>query len=154
MVGVLIAFFIAVVGIVSVLSLFTISLRGLDTAQQKLIASHLAQEGIETVRYIRRANEDDSSRWTNWYSSLPAGPDDYRVQYDLESFLSYLDTPLLIDGDGFYQYNSGVPSKFYRKVTLEKISAIELKVVVDIKWQNQGGEWSHLIAEDRLWDWR
>ncbi len=154
LVGVIVAFFIAIVGIVSVLALFSISLKGFTVAQDKLVASHLAQEGIETVRYIRRLNEDSESRWSNWYDSLFPGSRNYRVVYDNNNLISYSDTPLKINSSGFYQYDSGENTKFYRKLTLQKIASNQLKVIVEIKWLDRNGEWSYLIAEDRLWDWR
>ncbi len=154
LIGVLVSFFIVTIGMVSVLSLVNISFKGFAVSQDRLTASYLAQEGIEIVRYIRRANEDGDVRWSNWYNNFTTTSRNYRVQYDRDQLLSYSDTPLRINNSGFYQYNSGTKTKFYRKITIKKINSNQLQLLVDIKWKNRGGNWSHLIAENRLWDWR
>lgn len=152
--GVLVSFFIMAVGIVAILSLASISLKGFNISKKNLIASHLAQEGIEIVRYIRQFNEDADNRWTDWYDSFRGQPRDYLVQYDKKSLLEYFEIPLRINSSGLYQYGSGQETGFYRKITIEKIGVNQLRVVVKVKWRDQGGVWSELIAEDRLWNWR
>ncbi len=152
--GVLVSFFIMAVGIVAILSLANISLKGFGISKKNLIASHLAQEGIEIVRYIRQANEDADNRWADWYNGFSTAPRAYRVQYDKDRFLRYSETPLKIDDYGLYQYDLGQDTGFYRKLTIRKMGTNQLQVVVDVKWRDQNGNWSHLIAEDRLWNWR
>jgi len=113
----------------------------------------LAQEGVETIRDIRRSNAD----WIDWewYGSAIATStvQNYRVQYDNSDFISPSETPLKIDSNGFYRYESGDNTPFYRKITLTKISYQEVKVAVEIKWQSRGNSYS-LIAEDHLWNWK
>ena len=134
LIGVIISTFIVSTGLVAVLSLANMSLKSSSTGEMRLIASGLAQEGIEVVRDIRRSNAD----WIDWewYSSIATGAiRNYRVQYDNSGFISPSETPLKIDNNGFYRYESGDNTPFYRKVTLTKISYQEVKVAVEIKWQ-------------------
>jgi len=144
---VIIAMFIASVGLVGILSLVNISLKGSSLSKNRLIASGLAQEGIEIVRDIRKSNVE----WDDWYSGISNG--DYRVQYNSTDLISYSETLLKFNSSNLYQYDSGNNSHFYRKITLTKISADEVKVVVKVEWQIKGN--SHeLIAENRLWNWK
>jgi len=145
--GVIIAIFIAITGLIAILSLANYSLSAASNSKMKLIASGLAQEGIEVVRNMRESQSD----WNNWYSSVVNG--DYRIQYNSSSLMAYSDVPLKIDSNGLYQYDSGNNSPFYRKISLSKISDNEVKVVVEIKWLERGRLHS-LIAEDRLWNWK
>ena len=114
----------------------------------RLIASGLAQEGIEVIRDMRRTNLE----WNNWYSSISDGI--YRVQYDSDDLMAFSETPLKFnETSGLYQYSSGENTPFYRKITLDKISADQVKVVVEIKWHSKGN-WHSLTVEDRLWNWK
>jgi len=151
--GVIIAIFIAITGLIAILSLANYSLSAASNSKMKLIASGLAQEGIEVVRNIRESQSD----WNEWYDGIvncnyPVQCN-YQVQYNSLALVSYSDTPLKIDSNGLYQYDSGNDSPFYRKISLSKISDNEVKVVVEIKWQEKGKLHS-LIAEDRLWNWK
>lgn len=145
--GVIIASFITITGLIAILSLANYSLSAASSSKMKLIASGLAQEGIELVRNMRESQLD----WNNWYSSVISG--DYRVQYNSSALMFYSDVPLMIDTAGLYQYDFGNNSPFYRKISLSKISADEVKVMVEIKWLGRG-TWHYLIAEDRLWNWK
>ena len=145
---VIITIFIVAIGLVGILSLVNISLKGPALSKDRLIASGLAQEGIEIVRDIRKSNIE----WDDWYSGISDG--DYRVQYNSTSLTtSYSGAYLKMNANGLYQYDSGSETFFKRKITLTKISADEVKVVVKVEWQTKGN--SHeLIAENRLWNWK
>jgi len=152
LIGVIISTFIVSTGLVAVLSLANMSLRSSSTGEMRLIASGLAQEGVETIRDIRRSNAD----WIDWewYGSIATSTvRNYRVQYDNTNLMSFSETPLKIDNNGFYRYDFGNNTFFYRKITLTKISYQEVKIVVEIKWQSRG-DWHYLTVEDRLWNWK
>ena len=155
LIGVLISIFIISTSLISVLSLTTMSIKGAAVGEMRLIASGLAQEGVEIVRYIRRGN----SNWIDWdwYGNNGAiatsTSQDYLVQYNNSNLISFSETPLKIDTSYFYQYDSGANTSFYRKVTLTKVSFQEVKVLVEMKW-NFKGDWHYLIVEDHLWNWK
>ena len=113
----------------------------------RFIASRLAQEGMELVSNIRDTNWLNSG--TDWDNGLTVG--DYLVQYDKDSLLTYSDTPLRIDGNGFYNYDNGDDSKFKRKITITPINANELKIEVQITWLGKG---SPLEVEEHLYNWK
>jgi len=150
--GVIIAIFIAIIGLMAILNLANISLRGAYSSKMRLIASGLAQEGIEVVRNFRNSNSD----WDDWYNAV--SDNDYLVQYDSSDLMDFVDIQLRLDTSsgiyGLYQYGIGNDSSFYRKVSLEKISADEVKITVEVKWELKKDQWNSLIVEDRFWNWK
>jgi len=148
LIGVMVSVFITSVSLVGILGLVNMALQEASLGKMKLIASGLAQEGIEVVRDIRKAETE----WDDWYSSVTSG--NYLIQYDSTSLAVFADTPLLLDsGSSLYQYSTGNNSPFYRKIILTKISANEVKILVEVKWSNRG-TWRYLITEGRLWNWK
>jgi len=153
---VIIAIFILVVGLLALFGLSSRYLQAATNLKMKLTASFLAQEGIEIVRYVREARSE-WSEW-EWYKDPSEGgrsigsSDTFIVEYSTADLLDYVDTPLLLD-NGYYQYTSGQPSPFSRKLTLTRLSDDELKVEVEVKWEDRLG-WHYIRAEDRLWNWK
>lgn len=146
--GVIITIFIVSVGLMGILGLVNTSLKGASLSKMRLIASGLAQEGVEIVKNMRKSNLE----WDDWYSNVVNG--DYRIQYNSAALMSFSETPLKLDTtSGLYQYGSGNDTTFYRKVTLTKISDNEVKIVVEIKWLLKRGQHT-LTVEDRLWNWK
>ena len=155
LIGVLIAIYITGMGLVAALALANMSIKGSHLGEMRLIASGLVQEGVEIVRDVRRSypNWIDWDWYGNGGAIATSTFQNFRVQYDNGSLVSFSETPLKIDGNGFYQYDSGTNSDFYRKVTLTKKSFEELRVVVEVKWQLKG-DWYYLTVEDHLWKWK
>ncbi len=152
LIGVIISTFIVSVGLVAILSLANISLKGSSTGEMRLIASGLAQEGIESIRDIRRSN----ANWIDWewYSTVSTSTvQNYLIQYDNDNLISFSEIPLKVNSNGFYQYDDGDNTPFYRKITLTKVSFQEVKVEVEIKWNSKGNE-HYLTVEDHLWNWK
>jgi len=147
LIEIIVTIFVCSVALIMVLNLLTFSIKAAAVSKADLIAANLAQEGIELIRYNREISD-----WVVWHSSVVNG--DYRVQYNSSSLLAYSETPLKIDGDGFYQYDAGTNTPFYRKITLAKVSDDELQVLVEIKWRDVNNVWRYLKVEDRLWNWR
>jgi len=150
---VIITIFIVAIGLVGILSLVNISLKGPALSRDRLIASGLAQEGIEIVRDIRKSNIEWGD-W-EWYGSIATSTNQsYRVQYDSTSLtIPYSGAYLKMNTNGLYQYDSGPDTFFKRKVTLTKNSFREVKVEVEVKWDTKG-QTHTLTAEDRLWNWK
>ncbi len=149
--GILVSCFVVSLSLIGILGLIASSLRAAEISKDRLVAAGLAQEGIEIVRNIRETNVS----WANWYGNFNLNTVyNYRVQYNSSNFLPYSDTPLKIN-NGLFSYDSGVDSYFYRKVTLRKLSADEIKVLVEVKWrQPNDANWHSLLVEDGLWRWR
>ena len=150
---VIISMLIVSIGLVGILSLASMSLKGSSLSRDRLIASGLAQEGIEIVRDVRKSNVNWSD-W-EWYGLIATSTSQsYRVQYDgADLTIPYSGAYLRMNANGLYQYDSGVETLFKRKVTLTKNSFREVKVEIEVEWDTRGQ--SHtLTAEDRLWNWK
>jgi prepilin-type N-terminal cleavage/methylation domain-containing protein len=146
LIEVLIAITVITLGIVGFYAAITRVVSLTLSNSSRFVASRLAQEGVELVSNIR-----DTSwiKGTNWDSGLTNG--DYRVQYDKDTLLTYSGAPLKINSDDFYNYDSGSPTKFTRKVTISHISSDEIKVKVQITWSGKG---SPLEVEEHLYNWK
>ncbi|MDD5032766.1 MAG: hypothetical protein PHC85_01435 [Candidatus Pacebacteria bacterium] len=160
-VGVIVATSIAIVGIFGVFNMTNYSLKAVENSKSRLIASGLAQEGVEIIRDIRKSNGDWRS-W-EWYStttpySHPIGSSQiYCPVHDsillIDASCADPEAPLKINSFGLYQYEEGEDTPFYRRVILSRVSNDEIKVVSEIRWQARTG-WHTLNVEDRLWRWR
>ncbi len=119
------------------ISIFTMSLLGLmsilasgisDTnyAKQKIVASYLAQEGIEHTRNIRDTHVlyDGSSGWTNFKSD--------------SSVTNYP--------------SSGNYSNFTRTITMTTINPDEVKIVSNVLWTQGSGNYNITFSEN-LFNW-
>jgi type II secretory pathway pseudopilin PulG len=142
---------VIITALVGVLSLATISVSSVRINRSKIIADGLAEEGLELVKNIRENNWLNYKRKANnWRDGL--SPGDYRVQYNLENLLSYGALPLKIDSNGFYQYDNGADTLFYRKITIQHIGDYQIRAIVQITWQ-EGGKSKSLTAEARFYNW-
>ncbi len=156
----IVAIFIVITGLVAAASLMTYSISAVIIGKSQIIATSLAQEGLEVVRNIRDNNwhciaDPDCTDSTNWNDGLGEG--DWEVEYDsLKDDLSTYTGRLLKLYDGFYQYTSGDEThetRFYRKITIADISANEIKVVSEVTFSERNKSYS-VSAENRLYDWK
>ncbi len=140
-----------------------------SVVEQTLIASYLAQEGIEIVRNIRDTNwlqSRDFSKSSPWDDGLCNSPPcEWEADASTTTFFdtvdfescsdnsvsncrAYNETFLNIDTDGFYSYKiADVQTKFKRKITIEKPQADEIKIIVEIIWQERGRTHSFTALE-------
>jgi len=149
---------IAVGGSFALISKITASV---SAVQSKLIASYLAQEGIEIVKNIRDTN------WLKdqpWDQSLGAG--NYEIDYlttttegsscpgscTYDDGLRFLE----IDGDGFYGYDLSHVNKtiFKRKITISNEGPDKMKVSVEVFWEERGKLYPPAVAQEYLYDWK
>lgn len=150
---VLVSVFLISVGLLGVLTLINYTLVSASVSSSRLVAANLAQEAIEIVRNFRDSNYGENA-WDDWYAGIVAG--DYLVQYDDVALRPFFDTQLLYNpSTGLFGYDagSGTPNEFKRKITLEKVSEVELKVTAQVTWVEKGGMRT-LTVEDHLWNWR
>ncbi|MCD6500497.1 prepilin-type N-terminal cleavage/methylation domain-containing protein [bacterium] len=146
LIEVLTAISVMTIGILGIYALVprVISISGINT--DRFIASQLAREGIEIVRNIRDGNALEGVAFDEGLSD-----GNWRVQYDKDFLLAPADEPLKMDANGFYNYDSGSPTKFKRKVILSHLGADSLKVKVEVSWPGSG---SPLVVEENLHNWR
>lgn len=150
---VIVAVAIITTALIAVISLVNFSVSGIRGGGSTIIAVSLAQEGLEIVRNIRDNNWLIYKRAPdNWRDDL--GDNDWRVQYDQLGLLFFSNIPLKIDSNGFYQYNNGDDTLFYRTITIEHIPGddTQIKVISEVTWQEKKRSRS-LRAEERLYNW-
>ncbi len=116
--------------------------------QDDLIASGLAQEGVEVVRAIRDTN------WLNsraFNSGLSNG--DYIANSAATQLTAWSSKPLNIS-DGLYGYAAGTPTKFYRTIRITNVNAGEIRVVSEIAWTTSSNANKTISVEDHLFNWK
>lgn len=153
LIEIIIAIGIITTALVVSIALISFSVSGIRIGKSKIIAAGLSQEGIEIVRNIRDSNwvgPTYKRKASNWRDGL--GQDNWRVQYNRAGLLAFANTPLRIDSNGFYQYDSGSSTPFYRKITISYIGNNQIRIVSEITWQERGKNYS-IKAEDLLYNW-
>lgn len=138
LVEVLMTLFILSIGLVAVSFLMINNIKSSETAKNQIIASQLAQEGIELVRNLKDSKNLD----TLTSGSYPS----YRIDYTMANLDNYADKRLYLNGN-FYTHTLNLPAatKFYRRIDLlvtgNKLpapSAREIKVTSYVTWNNSG----------------
>lgn len=157
---VIIAIFLITVGVLGALALITRTISITGISSQKLIASYLAQEGIEIVRNIRDGNwlEQRTNPAIPWDDGLGIG--DWEADYITQTLTDIYDGDFLkIDG-GFYNYTLGTNTKFKRKITIFDKTDLDGDMIIDmfkvsvlVEWQEKG-ETHSVPAQENLYNWR
>ena len=129
---VMISVFVLSVGIVAIISLMTGNIKNSAGSRDNIIASELAQEGVEIVRNIRDNNFLNNP--SDPFNGLSDG-NSYRVDYNngISSAASY---QLNYSNSGFYTYSSGTATKFYRRIDITNYesSAFGRKITSTVIW--------------------
>lgn len=145
---VLVAIGVILVSFTGAMGLINKSLAFHDLAYSRLIASYLAQEGIEIVRNIRDNNFIQNTTWNN---GLTIG--DYQVQYNDLQLRPYTGENLKLDTvNGVYNYDSGQLTRYNRKIIINQIDSEHIRVQSVVSWNNRGGQFE-IIVEDHLYNW-
>ena len=148
------AIFILTVGVGSAFILISQTLSATSLVRERLIASYLVQEGIEIVRNIRDGNWLEGENFDQGIS-----PGDYEVDYLSQDLTLWGNRYLKVDpsnpSNGFYNYLSGNPTIYARKITIEKPeeSTSTLRVSAEVFWQEKGRPHS-IKAREELRDWK
>ncbi len=140
------------IGIVGVVNLISQILLYTRLNQSKLIASYLAQEGIEIVRNIRDTNWLEQ---TSWDDGIPASPPDYALDYLTQSLPDTrcnLENPLKIDDNGFYSCEGNTLTKFKRKINIQK-TGDTISVLVTVSFEEMGKNYE-VRALEKLYNWK
>lgn len=135
------------IGVVAAFGSLSRAISVASYAKDRLIASYLAQEGIEIVKNIRDRNWIVGNEWTSGlYVGLERQADYYdnislSQSFNRNSYLS------LNTSEG-YNYNPTVPlTKFSRKIIVKEISPEELEINVTVFWQNHSFEIKSIITK-------
>ena len=145
LIEVIVAIFILTIGVMGAYAVVQQIIASTSITSSRLVAAYLAQEGIEIVRNIRDTNFILGNDWDNGL-----GTGEKEVDYTMENELeSWTDRYLKIKSNGFYNYDSGSPTRFKRKITITKVEAYKREILVEVFWE--GGKVS---AKEYLYNWR
>jgi len=150
---------VIVLALGAVLTLASFSASIIPITSQKLIATYLAQEGIETVRNIRDSNwlRDINWRGAAEIGLVPNG--DFEADYGSSGLVQvYGGNFLRIDSNGYYNYTSGNQTKFQRKISVSDNADADpatedIKIVSLVMWQEKQRNYS-VTAEAWLYNWK
>jgi len=147
LIEVLLSVFIITVAVLGLYNGINYSYNSIEKAKDKFVASYLAEEGIELVKNLRDSNYIASLAWNNGLTACTVG-----CRIDAND--SALDattptTPLLIDANGFYSYNSGTQTIFSRKIVITSIETYKIKVSVTVYYGDE-----EFLLEQYLYDWK
>ena len=153
---VLFSLFTMVAVIIGVFSLAQQTTSFLPLSGQRLVASYLAQEGIEIVRNLRDTNKIKGNDWLTGLTGCASGCE---ADYSSQSLASWTGRYLL-NNNSFYNYAAGQTTNFQRKIILTTADALEnpdpdtdiLKIEVQVFWHEKGRTHSFLTTE-KLYNW-
>jgi len=145
---------------IAIVPAYAISASSVDLAfsiKNNVIASNLSQEGLEVIRAIRDDNWFNERPWdTGLLSNCATG---CRVQWDSTAILPLDDNPVLsvdsLNGKYFYALVGidATPSVFRRRISINIISATQLKIESEVTWEERGRSKS-VKTESHLLDWK
>ena len=140
--------------VVGSLTLISKSMQSAFISQNRLIASYLAQEGIELVRNVRDSNweDDDYPVSVDWDDDLP-DCENCEMDYTTNVLADGGDPFLKLDSDNFYNYSLGADTIFRRRISLKTIFDRQKQVIVEIIWQYQGSD-HNLAVTAFLYNWQ
>lgn len=170
----LVAITVVVTAMVGPLYAVQQSLNASRTAREQLIASSLAQEGVEYVRNIRDnnylclfMNPGSNRSWLYRLDGTGASGASCVATASAENCIAPAtcvvdptqDTisrsivPLYLDPTGLYnQASSGVPTPYTRTVQLSAVSATEMLVTVTVTWTSKGQQ-RNVTVREYLHNW-
>lgn len=166
----LVAVSIFSLSILALISVLATGIQDINFAKRKIIASYLAQEGLEHLRnlrdtYVLSQTED----WTTFKVKInPCNSPDlssgcYFV-FDEHSENNIRNTEFSTctnsicpemnynTSNGRYYYGGGDSSGYHRKISTQEINPNEIKVVSTVYW-NQGSGQKSVSVSDVLFNW-
>lgn len=149
----LVALSIIAIGLMGAFSLISNSMALNRVVSERHVATYLAAEGIELVKNLIDANAIKKKPWNQGLSQ--AG--DYEIDYNDSQLTSFQDKFLQYnDQTNFYGYDSGIPSKYKRKITISYPSGLDqIRVNSIVTWEGRGDIKTRTInLEDRFFNWR
>ena len=161
---IIVVMLIIVIGMVGIASLNVQSIQAYNYNKNVLIASHLAQEGVELVRNKRDQNWTDGNDWKSGegaYSNTDIiQDDDYTIDYtgNIEDSVDSTDDEgarLKIDfTNGFYNHSFGENTIFYRIIEIEDNTDDDyFSLKCTVAWQERGRNHSYEVNAV-FYDWR
>jgi len=144
-----VAIFLLTVGTVGSFSLMQKVTSFAAISSSQLVASYLAQEGIEIIRNIRDTNYLKRQAWDNNIGASAS----FHLDYRSDRFPDETCGDYLRPSGNFYICSTDSSSKFQRKITIEKPTSEKIVVSVEVSWSEKGSQ-HKVVAQTELYDWR
>lgn len=162
LVEVILAISIITVGLLAVLRLLSNSISLNKTVSNQLVATYLAEEGIEVAKNILDANVikiglgndpqfNNSNQWNKNFT-----PGDYEIDYQSQTLENNQNRFLFFDQNtGRYSYDpAGSETIFRRRIDIDRIGNDELRIAAKVDWAGRKGATSTVVLEDHFFNWR
>lgn len=144
----LVAIAVFTVGVSTAVFVITQAISVGSRTRDRVIATHLAQEGIEVIRNVRDRNWLAGRPWTQGIDDLTNACLQWDSDYDTISCSP--GTYVMYDSSSMYYVQTSVPGPFSRSVTTTLVSPEQLKIVSTVTC---GGNCS-VSLEEYLYDWK
>ena len=153
--------FIISLGLVGILALIVQNVQTETANRNKLIASQLAQEGLELARNMRGDNWLQGRGWSKGLNDNDCGgcPNytmDYAMDYTGKKIeVNNIDEAVLqVNGEGYYVHDNTLEdSKFKRMITVDSSSVSSSSVSCKVKWKAHDRTHTY-TADTVLYNWR
>lgn len=163
----LVAIAIFTMSIVALMSVLGSGIADTSYAKQKMIASYLAQEGIESVRNVRDnylLYSGGGSNWVDFKSKLDSCRQGQGNGCGINNALATTDNQfifkcsdisscnLYLDNGNYNVVVAGNNSGFVREIWKEDVGDNEVKVYSTVYW-NQGSGSYNITLSENLYNW-
>ena len=116
--------------------------------KNNMVATGLAEEGVEVIRALRDKN---------WLASAPFDQGlvgTWFVEWNSDIPMNAAGgSPYIKLNNGNYNYTLGKDTIFKRTVTVTQVNSGEIKVIADVIW-NERGRLKNIQIESHFYDWR
>ncbi len=153
----LIAMGIITMGLLGIMTLVVYNLKAQTFNKNYIIASMLAQEGLEFVRQVRDTNwmtnplpgvfDGINGNGSDYTFTVSEGP---TIDYTANSIS---DGRLYLKNDFYTHDNTGAPTSFYRLITVDNSGSNYLKINSWVQW-TEGATTHNYKVDTYLYDWR
>lgn len=136
-----IAVAILVSAVIGPMALSSQSIHSASVTRDTIMASNLAQEGVELVKNIRLNNRIRGRSWTQGLSSCLSTRGCFIDAKDLNvRGCSFVCNPLKFDSSlNLYNYNSGQDTIFTRIISILNVTSDEINVQSVVRWSDKFG---------------
>ncbi len=147
---VFIAISILSIGVVGAFGVLPTMIKNQTTNSDAFLASQITNEGMEIVRNLRDSNFLAEQDWKTGLIGSPNCVAGCEIDYNDTLLVVNQNRFLKKDSNNFYNYETGIDSKFKRKITIQEIGLV-LNVKVEVSWKGNG---SPFLIEENFYDWK
>lgn len=134
LIEVLVTLFVLSAGITGVSVLMIGNITTSETSRNQIIASNLAQEGVELVKNLKDNNQASVNLVAGSYANR-------RIDNTMSALDGGADKKLYTDGNFYTHVSTGTATKYFRNVSLVIVGVAPLRtttVTVNVSWNGTG----------------